>query len=119
MEFAVSQSISKVLSSLEEQLWIRRQGSAVVVPEPRGLLAEWAEKYKERYRWRLRSSFELANPFGGGVSEISAGLKQQIKAYAFTGATRLGLPQFRFAKADRFLRFSASQLGGHLAHWRG
>ena len=30
MEFAVSQgSISKVLSSLEEQLWIRRKGSAV------------------------------------------------------------------------------------------
>src|SRR5581483_4601919 len=38
MEFAVSQgSISKVFSSLEEQLWVRRQGSAVLVPEPRRL----------------------------------------------------------------------------------
>jgi hypothetical protein len=106
MEFAVSQSlISKVLSSLEEQLWIRRQGSAVVVPEPRRLLAEWAEKYKERYRWRLRSSFELANPFGGGVSEISAGLQQQIKAYAFTGAAAASLvaPFVELDRVDIFL----------------
>jgi hypothetical protein len=106
MEFAVSQSlISKVLSSLEEQLWIRRQGSAVVVPEPRRLLAEWAEKYKERYRWRLRSSFELANPFGGGVSEISAGLQQQIKTYAFTGAAAASLvaPFVELDRVDIFL----------------
>ncbi len=107
MEFVVSQGlISKVLSSLEEQLWIRRQGSAVVVPEPRRLLAEWAEKYKERYRWRLRSSFELANPFGGGVSQISAGLQQQIKgAYAFTGAAAASLvaPFVELDRVDIFL----------------
>jgi DNA-binding HxlR family transcriptional regulator len=93
MEFAVSQgSISKALSSLEEQLWIRRQGLAVVVPEPRRLLVEWAEKYKERYRWRLRSSFELSNPFGSGVSRISEQLQEQVKgAYAFTGAAAASL----------------------------
>ena len=79
MEFAVSQgSISKALSSLEEQLWVRRKGLAVLVPEPRRLLVEWAENYKERYRWRLRSSFEVANPFGSGVSRISEQLQEQV-----------------------------------------
>ena len=93
VEFAVSQgSISKALSSLEEQLWIRRQGSAVLVPEPRRLLVEWAEKYKERYRWRLRSSFELPNPFGSGVSRINEQLKEELGgAYAFTAAAAASL----------------------------
>jgi hypothetical protein len=59
IRFAISlRAISKALSSLDEQLWMRRQGSSVVVLEPRRLLLEWAEKYKERYRWRLRSSFD-------------------------------------------------------------
>src|SRR5207249_7177452 len=80
-------TISKALASLDEQLWIRRQGSAVLVPEPRRLLLAWAEKYKERYRWRLRSSFEVPNPFGGGVSRISEQLEEQVSgAYAFTAA---------------------------------
>jgi hypothetical protein len=80
-------AISKALSSLDEQLWVRRQGSSVVVPEPRRLLLEWGEKYKERYRWRLRSSFEISNPFGSTLTEINSGLGPLLRApYAFTAA---------------------------------
>jgi len=113
IEFAVSQgSISKVLSSLEEQLWIRRQGAAVVVPEPRRLLAEWAEKYKERYRWRLRSSFELPNPFGGGVNRISEQLQEQVSgAYAFTAAAAASLVA-PFVELDRVDIFLGSEENG-------
>ncbi|MGB9436044.1 MAG: hypothetical protein WBQ89_27595, partial [Candidatus Acidiferrum sp.] len=88
LSFAVSLgAISKALSSLEEQLWIRRQNSAVVVPEPRRLLIEWAEKYKERYRWRLRSSFETSNPLGKTPAEINPRLQSLLTTpYVFTGA---------------------------------
>jgi len=88
LRFEISSgSISKALSSLEEQLWIRRQGSAVLIPEPKRLLREWAEKYKERYRWRLRSSFEMISPFGAKLSDISQGLRPLLgRGYAFTGA---------------------------------
>ena len=88
VRFAISAgAISKALSSLDEQLWIRRQGSSVVVPEPRRLLLEWAEKYKERYRWRLRSSFETANPFGSTPAQIASELSSLILGpYAFTAA---------------------------------
>jgi hypothetical protein len=88
LNFSVSQgAISKALSSLEEQLWIRRQNSAVVVPEPRRLLVEWAEKYKERLRWRLRSSFEIPNTFGKTPAQIDAGLQLLLTTpYVFTGA---------------------------------
>jgi len=80
-------AISKALSSLDEQLWVRRQGSSIVVPEPRRLLLEWAEKYKERYRWRLRSSFETSNPFGSTVAQINSGIGTLLRApYAFTSA---------------------------------
>lgn len=113
MEFAVSQgSISKVLSSLEEQLWVRRQGSAVLVAEPRRLLVEWAEKYKERYRWRLRSSFELPNPFGGGVSRINEHLQEQVSgAYAFTAAAAASLVA-PFVELDRVDIFLGSEESG-------
>lgn len=88
LSFTVSLgTISKALSSLEEQLWIRRQNSAVLTPEPRRLLVAWAEKYKERYRWRLRSSFETSNPFGKTPAEIAPGLRSSLRPpYAFTGA---------------------------------
>jgi hypothetical protein len=80
-------AISKALSSLDEQLWVRRQGSSIVVPEPRRLLLEWAEKYKDRYRWRLRSSFETNNPFGSTVAQINSGIEALLRApYAFTAA---------------------------------
>ena len=88
LSFAVSLgAISKALSSLEEQLWIRRQNSTVLVPEPRRLLLEWAEKYKERFRWRLRSSFQTSNPLGKTASEVNRGLQSLLTTpYAFTGA---------------------------------
>lgn len=88
LSFAVSLgAISKALSSLEEQLWIRRQNSSVVVPEPRRLLLEWAEKYKERFRWRLRSSFQAPNPFGKTPAEINQGLQSLVATpYVFTAA---------------------------------
>jgi len=88
LTFSVSLgAISKALSSLEEQLWIRRQNSLVVVPEPRRLLLEWAEKYKERFRWRLRNSFEIPNPFGKAPDEINRGLKSVLTTpYVFSGA---------------------------------
>jgi hypothetical protein len=80
-------AISKALSSLDEQLWVRRQGSSIVVPEPRRLLLEWAEKYKDRYRWRLRSSFETNNPFGSTVAQINPGIEALLRTpYAFTAA---------------------------------
>ncbi len=88
LSFAVSLgAISKALSSLEEQLWIRRQNSAVLLPEPQRLLLEWAEKYKERFRWRLRSSFQTSNPFGKTPPEINAGIQSFLATpYVFTGA---------------------------------
>jgi hypothetical protein len=80
-------AISKALSSLDEQLWVRRQGSSIIVPEPRRLLLEWAEKYRDRYRWRLRSSFETNNPFGSTAAQINSGIEGLIRApYAFTAA---------------------------------
>lgn len=36
-------AISKVISSSDQQLWIRRRGTSITVPEPRRLLVEWAE----------------------------------------------------------------------------
>jgi hypothetical protein len=88
LRFEISSgSISKALSSLEEQLWIRRQGTGVLIPEPKRLLREWAEEYKERYRWRLRSSFEITSLFGAKLSDISQGLRPLLgRGYALTGA---------------------------------
>jgi len=107
IDFAVSQGlISKVLSSLEEQLWIRRQGSAVLVPEPKRLLLAWAEKYKERYRWRLRNSFELPNSFGGSVSRISEQLEEQVSGvFVFTAAAAASVvaPFVELDRVDIFL----------------
>jgi len=80
-------SISKVITSLEEQLLVRRRGRTIVVPEPSRLLGQWAEKYKERYRWRLRNSFQTSNPFGRDLQSIAKGLEELIQdQYAFSGA---------------------------------
>ena len=107
VEFAISQgSISKALSSLEEQLWIRRQGLAVLVSEPRRLLVAWAEKYKERYRWRLRGSFEISNPFGSSVDRINEQLQGELRGtYAFTAAAAASLvaPFVELDRVDIFL----------------
>ena len=85
--FAVSLgTISKALRTLEDQLWVRRRGSQVLVPEPRRLLDAWGAKYRERYRFRLRSSFTCPNPFGQDLTVISNGLRSlSIGPFAFTG----------------------------------
>ena len=80
-------SVSKAVASLEEQLGVRRRGTAVIVAEPVRLLQQWGEKYKERYRWRLRSSFQTGNPFGRDLAAIAEGIGPLIQgAYAFSGA---------------------------------
>lgn len=80
-------SISKVLATLEEELLIRRRNSTILVPEPRRLLTRWAEKYRERYRWRLRSAFTCPNPFGDQPRDVSKGLDSAAAgSYALTGA---------------------------------
>ena len=77
-----------------------------MVPEPRRLLVEWAEKYRERYRWRLRSSFELPNPFGNGMSRINEQLQKELGGfYAFTAAAAASLvaPFVELDRVDIFL----------------
>lgn len=88
VDFKISQgSISKAVAGLEEQLGVRRRGTAAIVAEPQRLLQEWAEKYKERYRWRLRSSFQTGNPFGRDLVAIASGIGPIIQGpYAFSGA---------------------------------
>jgi hypothetical protein len=88
LDFAISLgSVSKAVASLEDQLLVRRRGGDVLVPEPSRVLLEWAQKYKERYRWRLRSSFQTSNPFGGDLQGISSGIDRLAPGgYAFTGA---------------------------------
>jgi hypothetical protein len=85
-DFSVSvASVSKTLKSLTEQLLVRRQDGVIVVPDPKKLLLAWAEKYRERYRSRMRSSFKLRNPFGDELSDVSQGLREQGRYFAFTG----------------------------------
>jgi hypothetical protein len=88
VDFKISQgSISKAVAGLEEQLAVRRRRTAVIVPEPGRLLEQWADKYKERYRWRLRSSFQTGNPFGSELAAIASGVSPLIQGpYAFSGA---------------------------------
>jgi len=88
IDFRISQgSISKAVNGLEEQLWIRRRGTSIIVPEPKRLLEQWAERYKERYRWRLRSSFQTGNPFGTEIAALAEGIGALVDVpYTFTGA---------------------------------
>lgn len=99
--------ISKTLRSLEEQLWIRRRNGQLLVPEPRRLLVQWAEKYKERFRWRLRSSFQTSNPYGSDVNTIGDGLRNEFGQlrFAFSGvaAAAIRAPYLDAGTADIFL----------------
>jgi hypothetical protein len=75
-------------------------------------LVEWAEKYRERYRWRLRSSFELPNPFGSGVSRINEQLQEELGGpYAFTAAAAASLVA-PFVELDRVDIFLGSEESG-------
>jgi hypothetical protein len=85
-------SISKVLTSLEEQLLIRRRNSAVLIPEPERLLKVWADKYRERYRWRLRQSFRLKKPLGKKLNAVSRLLrKADVGPFVITGSAAASL----------------------------
>jgi len=80
-------SVSKAIAGLQDQLGVRRRGTAVIVPEPPRLLQQWADKYKERYRWRLRSSFQTVNPFGRDLEAIAKGIRPMVQgAYVLSGA---------------------------------
>jgi Transcriptional regulator, AbiEi antitoxin, Type IV TA system len=99
-------SISKALTSLEEQLLIRRRNSAVLVPEPQRLLKSWAEKYRERYRWRLLQSFRLKKPIAKNVQELAKLLlRQEIGPFAVTGpaAASFSAPFVDIGTIDIFL----------------
>jgi len=88
VNFAISVgAVSKAIASLEEQLLVRRRGAAVLVTEPERMLQQWAEKYRERYRWRLRRAFTTNNPFGDELLAIDSGIRGTFAGpYAFTGA---------------------------------
>ena len=74
--------ISKALTSLEEQLLIRRRNSAVLVLESQRLLNAWAEKYRERCRWRLLQSFRLRKPIAKNLQDLADILqKRSIGAF--------------------------------------
>ncbi|MEK7404417.1 MAG: hypothetical protein AAB225_04855 [Acidobacteriota bacterium] len=79
---------SKTVSSLEQELLVRRRGVGMLLPEPGRLLLRWAEKYKERYRWYLRRSFKAMNPFGEDLRGVAEGLRELTGSagFAFTGA---------------------------------
>jgi hypothetical protein len=64
------------------------RGSPILVPEPRRLLGTWAQEYKDRYRWYLRRSFKIPNPFGAGLQAVREALDGLLKpqCFAFTGA---------------------------------
>lgn len=103
-------AVSKAIASLEEQLLVRRRDGTIVVPEPTRLLLQWAEKYKERYRWRLRSSFQTNNPFGRDLEAISAGIQAITpRIYAFGGAMAASIeaPFVDIEVIDIFLALTA------------
>jgi hypothetical protein len=99
--------ISKTLRSLEEQILLVRRGRQILVPEPRRLLTQWAERYKERFRWRLRSSFLTSNPYSSDVNTIGECLRSEFRQlpFAFTGvaAAAVRAPYLDLATVDVFL----------------
>ena len=117
VSFGISSSLaSRVLRSLEEELLVVRmptsfdsdqavserdlqpegpggRRSPVIVPNPEKLLARWAQDYKRRYRWYLRRSFKLPNPFGMNLEPTMQEVDKllQINCHAFTGAAAANL----------------------------
>jgi hypothetical protein len=99
-------AISKAIWSLEELLLIRRRGTAIIVAEPDRLLRSWAEKYQERYRWRLRSTFQVGNPFGPSPTQINDGIRNAVRnPYAFTSgfAAEINAPFLDIDVIDVFI----------------
>lgn len=117
ISFGVSFSLaSRVLRSLEEELLVRRRptsfdpdqavserslkqgplvarGNPILVPEPKRLLTQWAKEYKDRYRWYLRRSFKIPNPFGDNLESVRQDLDRLLKpqCYAFSSAAAASL----------------------------
>src|SRR5215469_5450310 len=61
-------SVSKAIASLASRLLVWRRAGNIVVPEPRRLLLQRGREVQGNvipYPWRLRSSLQTANPFGG------------------------------------------------------
>lgn len=73
--------------SLEGELLVARR-NPILVPEPKRLLSRWAQEYKDRYRWNLRGSFKVPNPFGPDLKAVQQALDGMLKpqSYAFTAA---------------------------------
>jgi len=90
VSFQVSFALaSRVLRSLEEDLLVMRRNSSILVPEPRRLLSQWAQEYKDRHKRYLRRSFTVPNPIGTHLESVQQDLdsKYNLKhCYAFTGA---------------------------------
>lgn len=95
-------SVSKTIDSLEESLLVRRDGMKILVPEPKQLLFQWAEKYQQRYNWMRRSSWICNNPFGFDLKESLNGLKAQFSNAEFvvTGSAAASLTA-PFVNIDR------------------
>jgi hypothetical protein len=89
VSFQVSFALaSRVVRSLEEELLVMRRNSSILVPEPRRLLSQWAQEYKDRYKRYLRRSFTVPNPFGINLESVRQDLDVLLKpqTYAFSGA---------------------------------
>ena len=113
LSFDVSFSLaSRVLRSLEEELLITRSNSKILVPEPRRLLTRWAQEYKKRYKWYLRRSFGISNPFGPDLKSVSRGLERLVKpqCFAFTGAAAASATA-PFVDADPIDLFVSNESG--------
>jgi hypothetical protein len=117
ISFDVSFSLaSRVVRSLEEELLVRRgptpfdpdqavaerspkrgpvvaRGNPILVPEPKRVLTQWAKEYKDRYRWYLRRSFKVPNPFGANLESVRQDLDRLLRpqCYAFSGAAAASL----------------------------
>ena len=136
VSFEVSFSLaSRVLRSLEEELLVRRRPTPldpdqavlaqslekeplvvrrnpILVPEPKRLLTTWAQEYKHRYRWYLRRSFKVPNPFGPGLKAVRQGLDGLLKprCYAFTGAAAASVSA-PFVDADAIDLYVSDEAG--------
>ena len=111
-ELSIS-SISKTLQSLEEELLIRRDKSKIIVPEPRRVLIRWAEKYQERYKWTLRRSWTVRNPFGFDVESSVKGLTSRFReldsVLTGTAAANISAPFLNSDRIDVFLLRNQSE----------
>jgi hypothetical protein len=113
LSFEVSFSLaSRVLRSLEEELLVARRNSMILVPEPRELLTRWAQDYKDRYKWYLRRSFKISNPFGPDLRSVRKGLDKWVKprCYAFTGSAAAGVTA-PFVDVDEIDVFVSDEAG--------